>query len=785
MKQRLLAFGKGGENLHFLGLSSRVTRKLLIWSLIVGGMVSLLVSTGEAIFGYRERLDFLESQLKSIGNLTRPALIKSLWVFDRDQVAVQLQALTTLPDVHVVRLQQAGQVGLRFGKALLSENIIEREVLLVHEEDGKQHDLGTLVLVTDLREDRMKVIRNAAIPFAGNTVVILLIVMLSGLIYHGVVRRRLFVIAEELHAITPEDLRKALPPTLGNIRDEFDELAAAIISLKTTGGQALLEADETNRQLQATSRLLDSIVENIPNMIFLKRASDLCFVLFNKAGEELLGCERGVLQGKNDYDFFPKEQADYFTAMDREVLNTTMVRDIPEELIDTAQGGHRILHTKKLALYNNQGEVEYLLGISEDITQQKRDAEELERHRCHLEKLVGERTAELFEAKEAAEAANRTKSAFLANMSHEIRTPMNAILGMTNILQRGGVTSIQAERLKQIDTAGKHLLEVINSILDLSKIEAGKFVMEEAPVSIHKLLTNVRSILAERAHAKSILLHIEIGSLPSTLKGDQTRLQQAMLNYATNAIKFTEKGTVMLRVRQEEGGDAESVLVRFEVQDTGIGIPPETLPRLFNAFEQADNSTTRKYGGTGLGLAITRRLAELMGGKVGVDSLPGAGSTFWFTARLKIGRKETSPLALPISVSAEQLIRQRHHGRRILLVDDEPVNLAISQFLLEDSGLVVDIAEDGAQAVCKAQETTYALILMDMQMPHLDGLAATRQIRALPGYRDIPILAMTANAFAEDKARCLDAGMNDFLVKPIDPDRTFACFLEWLEKGVT
>jgi CheY-like chemotaxis protein len=260
------------------------------------------------------------------------------------------------------------------------------------------------------------------------------------------------------------------------------------------------------------------------------------------------------------------------------------------------------------------------------------------------------------------------------------------------------------------------------------------------------------------------------------------RLRQALLNYANNAIKFTEQGAVSLRaIRLEE--DSESALVRFEVQDSGIGIEPEALPRLFTAFEQADNSTTRKYGGTGLGLAITRRLAELMGGTVGVDSTPGTGSTFWFTARLKKKEDQVNqPLAEHDDTIAEALLRRKHQGSRILLADDEPVNLFVTQSLLEDAGLLVDTAEDGLAAVRLASENVYALILMDMQMPELNGLDATRQIRELVAYRETPILAMTANAFAEDKARCFDAGMNDFLVKPFDPHVLFAALLRWLQK---
>ncbi len=381
-----------------------------------------------------------------------------------------------------------------------------------------------------------------------------------------------------------------------------------------------------------------------------------------------------------------------------------------------------------------------------------------------------------------AERLVKVKSEFLANMSHEIRTPLNAILGMAYLVRRSGVTPEQAERLGKIDLAGQHLLEIINAILDLAKIEAGKFELAEADVNVPGIVANVASMLFDRAQAKHVELVVETRPLPHNLRGDPGRLQQALLNFATNAVKFTSHGKVILRAYAEQETTGE-VLVHLEVEDTGIGIAPEVLPRLFSAFVQADGSSTRQYGGTGLGLAISKSLAELMGGEVGVRSVPGAGSCFWLTARLK--KTLSHPAATPPRVAAsspETILAAEYSECRILLVEDEPVNREVTLELLADTGLIVDVAEDGRQAVEKARLTRYDAILMDVQMPVLDGYEATRQIRALSLGGDVPIIAMTANAFVEDKVRCLESGMNDFIAKPVEPDMLFSTLLGWLSR---
>ena len=553
-----------------------------------------------------------------------------------------------------------------------------------------------------------------------------------------------------------------------NSRSQLQDKSAALLDM-------LDDLERARSNLAESQARYRTLVENINDVIFsLDLKGTVTYI--SPVVQNFGGLAPEQIVGAPFSEFIHPDDRSAVTAGFERVLAGCQE---PHEFrfVDKDGGIHHVRASSRPLLEN--GGVVGLTGVISDITERKRAQEEILKLNQSLEQRVAERTAQLAEAQQRADAANKAKSAFLANMSHEIRTPMNAILGLTHLL-RERATPEQLERLDKINGAGRHLLSIINDILDLSKIEAGKLQLELGDFALAAVLDHVRSLISDAARAKGLRVDVDYGEVPVWLRGDAMRLRQALLNYAGNAVKFTERGSITLRASLLEDA-GEALRVRFEVQDTGIGIAADQRNRLFHAFEQADVSTTRRFGGTGLGLAITQRLATMMGGEVGALSTVGVGSTFWFTATLQRGHGMPSQESGGTTDDAEQQLRARHGGlARLLLAEDNEINREVAIELLHGVGLAVDTAEDGRVALEKARQRRYDLVLMDVQMPNMDGLVATRAIRALPGWQDVPILAMTASAFDQDREAAAAVGMNDFISKPVDPDHLYATVLKWM-----
>lgn len=395
----------------------------------------------------------------------------------------------------------------------------------------------------------------------------------------------------------------------------------------------------------------------------------------------------------------------------------------------------------------------------------------------NLERLVEERTREASQARDDALAASKTKSEFLAVMSHEIRTPMNAILGFTELLAKTPLTQHQDKYVRRIFVSGKSLLQIINDILDFSKIEAGKLHLEIIDFSIRDVFDQLREVFSSEAKTRNLALTFDVEALvPHRLEGDPLRFSQIVTNLVSNALKFTEQGHVKVTARLLDIKDSLST-VEILCEDTGIGIPESKIKRLFSPFTQADSSTTRRYGGTGLGLSICQSLCRMMGGDISVRSRAGVGSTFAFSVCLNTLEGETATSLARVEIQEETL---DFSDKKVLLVEDNEINQELVVELLKDTGMTIDIANNGLEALEKVKLQAYDLVFMDIQMPFLDGFEVTRRIRKDIGKKELPIIAMTANASNEDRENCIQSGMDDFVSKPIAPAPLFKVLSTWL-----
>jgi PAS domain S-box-containing protein len=544
---------------------------------------------------------------------------------------------------------------------------------------------------------------------------------------------------------------------------DIGERLRADAELKQRRDQLESLVQERTRALSRSERFARTIADNLPGRIVYWDRDMRC-LFANRSYCEWFGFKREDIVGRTVDEIFPAARWKPVEPQIQAAL-AGQAQIFEREEVDLH--GHAATTLVQFLPDMGDGQVRGFYVFAMDITERKLANQRLQ---ALNDELVVER--------DKAQAAARAKSAFLANMSHEIRTPMNAIIGLTHLMQRDTRDALGQDRLGKVTDAAHHLLRLINDVLDLSKIDAGKLELEALDFDLDAMVARSCAMVAGAAHAKGLELHVDSSGLPRQVRGDPTRLSQVLMNLLGNAVKFTERGSVSLRGTLLER-DAASLQLRFEVSDTGIGIEPERVGKLFDAFEQSDSSTTRRFGGTGLGLAVTRQLVELMDGAVGVDSTPGVGSTFWVTVRMQPAH-QTAAEAVPAQPAASEPAHPARLGARVLLAEDNAINQEVAKELLRAAGCEVDVADNGRRAIEMARAGGYDLILMDVQMPELDGIEASRQIRAMSGLSRIPIIAMTANAFAEDRAACLAAGMNDHVAKPVHAATLYETLARWL-----
>ena len=515
--------------------------------------------------------------------------------------------------------------------------------------------------------------------------------------------------------------------------------------------------------LRQSEERLQEIIEAIPVAIFIKDANGL-FLLTNRASENQFGVKFSDLKERDGSQFFSAEIMASHRLQDSRAWQSKVLLEQEETLLHVEKGEQRHIRTYRKPVFDNAGKPAYLICVCVDVTEHKQAERALIELNENLEVRVSRRTVQLDQAKQLAEEANKSKGVFLANMSHEIRTPMNAVIGMAYLALQTELTAKQRDYLGTIRFAGEHLLGIIDDILDFSKIEAGKLELETLPFSLNKVLQNLRSLVLGRLESKKLDLLIDSeANLPDDLLGDQLRLGQVLINLVSNAIKFSNVGEILIRIRQVSLKHGVCTL-GFEVQDQGIGISEEGLKKLFQSFQQADTSTKREYGGTGLGLVISKQLVQLMGGEIGVESQLGSGSRFWFTAQFALPGAEPE-LLLELDHSAQ--FKASLQGKHFLLAEDNPFNQQIASEILQQAGAQVMVANNGQEALDLLQVHHFDCVLMDVQMPQMDGLEACQHIRSQPKFANLCVIAMTANATVEDRERCLQSGMSDFVTKPI------------------
>jgi len=531
-----------------------------------------------------------------------------------------------------------------------------------------------------------------------------------------------------------------------------------IVQVRTSEEDVSLLAASRNITADIEARsLLETIVDHVPAVLFAKDAGDGRYIMVNQAAEDFFHRSKEEMLGKTPAEVFDADEARFIAQVDHEIVTTGRVY-VQEKAHETRGGEARIFKTRVMATFGDEGP-RHVIGVCEDVTDEREIAEALKA------------------AAERAEAANRSKSEFLANMSHEIRTPLNGVVAVADVLARTALDAQQQEMVEIVRSSGATLERLLSDVLDLARIESGVIEIQREPFHLADAIRGVAGLLSMRAQEKGVALDV---SLPPEAEAwvlsDVVRVKQVVTNLTSNAVKFTEKGGVRIEVTCE-GGSTATPVFRLAVRDTGVGFDPANKDRVFGRFQQADGSITRRFGGTGLGLAISRELAQLMDGELDCDSEPGVGSVFWVTLPLPL----TDEPASALDTATAEVGRSEQGPMRVLLADDHPTNRKVVELILQPLGVELVSVEDGRQAVDAFATAAFDVILMDMQMPVMDGLAATRAIRQLEreaGRGRTPLFMLTANALPEHLELSRRAGADRHLSKPITAEKLIKALLE-------
>jgi len=761
-------------------LHNRIGAHLVVAILLFSSVVTLVLTAVDLYLEYRGSRSTLERRLDEIERSYAGGLGEGLWNLDQRQLQLQVQGIAKLPDISEVEIREIKSASLAPIVVTIgtrrTDLVITRDVPISCSCDSAGRVLGTLHVEATLTGIYRSLAARALTILATQTIKTLLVVSFILMITHRFVTRHILDIAANVASFTPGRHWPVLRLKRSTkYPDELDQVVNAFNAMSARLAQQ--EADLTS----ANSRMA-AILDNIPDLAWVKDREGR-YVAANQVFARTFGLSDadGII-GKTDYDVSPKEMAEGYRKDDQEVMGSGERKRV-EELCWRSDGSPFWVETIKTALRDPDGRIIGTVGIARDLT----DRRQAERER---------------EARLVAEAANRAKSEFLAKMSHEIRTPMNAIIGMSYLALNSGLNPRQSNYVGKVHRSARMLLGIINDILDFSRIEAGKLQMDAVAFDLDEVMNDLADLAELQAQDKGLKLAFVLPPrLPTRLVGDPLRLTQVLVNLTSNATKFTERGEITVSVEVLEQG-AAGVQLRFGVRDTGPGISPEQQQRLFQPFSQADPSTTRRYGGSGLGLVICDHLVRLMGGRIGVDSTAGRGSHFYFTARFALdARNAALPAAnlpgarVPVAgdsdapgtdapITGRRATRHdqaaRLAGARILLVEDNAINRELAVELLAGAGVDVTVANDGRQALELLGRKSFDGVLMDCQMPVLDGYETTRLLRQQPRLRDMPVIAVTANAMVGDRQKALAAGMNDHVAKPIDVDEMFATLARWI-----